>query len=102
MSFHADFRLQLSSSQNFYLVVFANNTFLNQNLKSQVGTFHLFSQSFQNIQIKSFEVDLVVVLETELGNPALKGHLTTFKSKFALVSGSRLGTLVSASCCRSA
>ena len=88
--------VQFATTENLDAVLGRNQTILTESLEGEIGDILGLSQRVEHIEIDADILDAVDVLETELGQTAIDRHLTTFETDLLVITGTSLGTLVTA------
>src|SRR5690554_7262209 len=91
MRLNFNFGTDRTIAQNLYQVILINETGFNKIFGSNNAPIVLFCQVLQNINVYRLKLFSVDVFKTKLGNTALKGHLTTFKTNLSGITRAGFG-----------
>ena len=97
MSSDVDGLVKFTTTENLNTILAGDETVLLEDINNEIGYILGFSKIVEGVDVDTYLLDAVDVLEAELGQTTIDGHLTTFEADFLVITRTRLGTLVTTS-----
>ena len=86
--------VQFAATENLDAVLGGNQTVLTERLEGELGDVLGFGKRIEQVEVDTYVLNTIDVLEAELGQTTIDGHLATFETYLLVITRTGFGTLV--------